>query len=205
MIRIGKFWKPYRPWHVIGDNGGQVRIERQWSGLSSIDMKGKSVLDVGCAEGLVSLKCESEGGAALVHGVELRPRAVEVARSLAGYSGVSGHVKFFQGDLSNPEPVLSQPGMRDKYDVVIANAVIQKVKARALRLMDAIMAKADDVLVVRLPERNVQHGSSGRVDPVAHADKAGFDMVWEACGYPAGDPPYPLEGEAWLAVFRRRL
>ena len=202
MIRVKKFWKPYRPWHVIGDNNGQVHIERQWSGLSSIDMAGKTVIDIGCAEGLVSLKCEAQG-ASLVHGVELRPRAVEVARSLAGYSGVSDHVKFFQGDLAKPVPALNQPGMNESYDIVIANAVIQKVKSRAVLLMDAIMEKAHDQLIIRLPLREVQSGRSGRVDPVERAGQAGFEMVWEACGYPAGVPPFPLEGEAWLALFRR--
>ena len=116
---------------------------------------------------------------------------------------MSDHVKFFQGDLSNPEDVLNQTGLRPRYDVVIANAVIQKVKPKAARLMDAIMEKADDLLLIRLPERNVQEGRSGRIDPVERAANAGFEMLWESCGYPKGSPPFPLEGEAWLALFKR--
>lgn len=203
MIRIPKFWKPYRPWHIIGENGGQVPLDRQWKGLSSIDMTGKSVIDIGCAEGLVSLQCE-KAGADLVHGLELRPRAVEVARSLAGYTNVWEHVKFFEADVAEPERALNQPGLLPTYDVVIANAVIQKVKRRASRLLEAVIAKASDQLVIRLPERAVQTKDGGTVDPVERVEAAGFEMVWEACGYPDGDPPYQLEGEAWLALFRKR-
>lgn len=202
MLSLKRLWKPYRPWHIIGENGGQVPVERQWRGLSSVDMTGRSVLDVGCAEGMVSLKCH-EAGAAIVHGVELRERAVEVARSLAGDRGIVDQVKFFQGDLSHPEQALNQPGMRPRYDIVLANAVIQKVGRRASRLLEAVTEKCDHTLVIRLPERRVQTGRRDWVDPVARCEAAGFRMLWESCGYPQGEPPYPLEGEAWLAVFER--
>jgi len=198
-----KLFKPYRPWHIIGNNGGQVPFDRQWKGLNTLDLQGKTVIDIGCAEGLVSMKC-CEEGAALVHGLELRERAVEVGRSIAGYSGKSDQVKFFQADLSRPEQALNLPGILPKYDVVIANAVIQKVKKRASRALEAVLSKASDQLIIRLPERAVQTKNGGTVDPVERAQAAGFEMVWEACGYPEGEPPYPIEGEAWLALFRKK-
>lgn len=197
-----KLLKPYRPWHIIGDNGGQVPFDRQWRGLHNLELKGNSVLDIGCAEGLVSMRCAEEG-ASLVHGVELRERAVEVARSLAGYTNNAEHVKFFQADLSRPEQALNLPGMKQQYDVVIANAVIQKVKKRASRLLEAVLSKASDQLLIRLPKRAVQTKDNSTVDPVERAKAAGFEMQWEACGYPEGDPPYPIEGEAWLALFKK--
>lgn len=73
----------YRPWFKIGDNGGQWDITRQDAGLSEINFRGKTVLEIGCAEGLVALQ-NLKRGARLSHGIEFRERAVEVAKSIAG-------------------------------------------------------------------------------------------------------------------------
>ncbi|HHI81676.1 MAG TPA: hypothetical protein ENJ99_00840, partial [Rhizobiales bacterium] len=67
----------YRPWFIIGDNNGQIPLKRQLLGLSEIDVKGKTLLDVGCAEGLMALHFLDKGAKA-VHGIEIRERAVEV-------------------------------------------------------------------------------------------------------------------------------
>src|SRR4026209_1180500 len=112
----------YRPWFIIGDNGGQLDIERQDAGLSQIDFKSKTVLEIGCAEGLVSLQ-NLNRGARLSHGVEFRERAVEVARSIAGVLGKSNSAKFYSGDIRAADTVLNQNGMLNQYDIVMAMAV----------------------------------------------------------------------------------
>jgi hypothetical protein len=108
--------------------------------------------------------------------------------------------------LRDPDQALSQAGLLPQYDVVIANAVIQKVKSKAAYLMGRLMDKCASTLVIRLPVRSVATGKRTSVDPITLAEKEGFHLEWETCGYPPGDPPYPpypLDGEAWLAVFHR--
>ena len=199
----------YRPWFVIGDNSGQWDIERQDAGLSQIDFKNKTVLEIGCAEGLVSLQ-NLKRGARLSHGIEFRERAVEVAKSIAGVLGQSDSAKFFWGDIRAADKVLNQGGMLDRYDIVIAMAVLQKVPNQA-EIFSKLLAKCASTMVLRLPERKLyrfrmfsRQWSWGSSDPVEVAKRNGFKLAWESCGYPKGKPPFPVSGEAWLGVFERQ-
>ena len=164
-------------------------------------MTGKTLLDIGCAEGLISILCV-ERGATLVHGVEVRERAVEVARSLVGFNGMSDRVKFFYGNLQYPEEALGQPGLLPKYDIVLANAVFHKVRKSA-ELMQKALNMCNETIVIRLPKREVRVKLWKTTDLVDFAARSGFQMEWEACGYPQGEPPYSMEGEAWMGVFRK--
>ncbi len=164
-------------------------------------MKGQTVLDVGCAEGLVSIQC-FERDAKLVHGIEIRHRAVEVARSLAGIKGISEQVKFFQGNLKRPNSCLKQDGLLEKYDIILANVVIHKVTTAA-QLFKELLGRCQTTFVIRLGNRRLRKGRWKYTDVVNYAAKEGFHLEWEACGYPLGDPPYTLDGEAWMGVLRR--
>jgi 2-polyprenyl-3-methyl-5-hydroxy-6-metoxy-1,4-benzoquinol methylase len=205
-VVIGK--KAYRPWFTIGDNGGQMPLDRQDAGLGEIDFKGKTVLEIGCAEGLVSF-ANLKRGAKLVHGIEYRDRAVEVARSMAGILGHQQAAKFFQGDIRQTRTVLNQASMLERYDIVMAMAVLQKVADQAT-IFRQLLAKCASTMVLRLPERALyryrllnRQWSWGPADPVEVAKEEGFSLAWESCGYPKGKPPFPVTGEAWLGVFQR--
>jgi SAM-dependent methyltransferase len=205
---MGTYKSGYKPWFRIGDNGGQWDISRQDAGLDEIDFKGKTVLEIGCAEGLVALQ-NLKRGAKLSHGIEFRERAVEVAKSIAGVLGLSASAKFYWGDIRDTRRVLNQTGMLEKYDVVIAMAVLQKVPNQP-EVLGKILEKCAATLVLRLPLRELYkyrlfrwRYSWGVVDPVEVARKNGFKLVWESCGYPQGKPPFPKTGEAWLGVFER--
>jgi SAM-dependent methyltransferase len=198
----------YRPWFKIGDNGGQWDITRQDAGLSEINFRGKTVLEIGCAEGLVALQ-NLKRGARLSHGIEFRERAVEVAKSIAGVLGVSDTAKFYWGDIRDTRNALNQPGMLDKYDIIIAMAVLQKVPNQP-EVLGKILEKCSTTLVLRLPVRKLYKRrlfrwrySWGIADPVEVAKQNGFKLLWESCGYPQGKPPFPKTGEAWLGVFER--
>lgn len=199
----------YRPWFIIGNNGGQLDIERQDAGLSQIDFKNKTVLEIGCAEGLVSLQ-NLKRGARLSHGIEFRERAVEVAQSIAGVLGKSDSAKFYCGDIRAAETVLNQSGMLDQYDIVLAMAVLQKVPNQP-EIFGKLLAKCSSTMVLRLPERKLyrfrmfsREWSWGSFDPVEVAQRNGFKLAWESCGYPQGKPPFPTNGEAWLGVFEKQ-
>jgi 2-polyprenyl-3-methyl-5-hydroxy-6-metoxy-1,4-benzoquinol methylase len=198
----------YRPWFKIGDNGGQWDIARQDAGLAEIDFKDKTVLEVGCAEGLVSLQ-NLKRGARISHGIEFRERAVEVAKSIAGVLGLSETAKFYCGDIRDTPAVLNQPGMLERYDIIIAMAVLQKV-ANQPEVLGKILQKCSKTFVLRMPVRKLYkyrlfrwRYSWGVVDPVDIARQNGFRLLWESCGYPQGKPPFPKTGEAWLGVFER--
>lgn len=193
----------YRPWFILGDNNGQIPLNRQLLGLKEVDVKGKTLLDVGCAEGMMILHF-LEQGAKLGHGVEIRSRAVEVAQSIAGYNKISDKAKFWEGDLRKPDMALNQEGMLSSYDVVFAMASLQKTKTKAGDVLQKIADKCDETLVVRLAFREITTGWRQKSDPVDVLAESGFELIRESCGYPKGDLPYPMEGGSWLAYFHRK-
>ncbi len=195
--------QPYRPWFIIGGNGGQIPLKRQLLGLDDIDVQSKTLLDVGCAEGLMALHFLKKG-ARITHGVEIRERAVEVAQSLAGHIGVADKTRFYAGDLRFPDKALNQEGMLPSYDVVFAMASLQKTKRKSGLVLLKIAEKCGETLIVRLPFREVSTGWRKKSDPVELLENNGFILKRESCGYPQGDPPYPMEGGSWLALFERR-
>jgi len=194
--------RDYQPWFIIGDNGGQVPLKRQLMGLQNIVVEGRTVLDVGCAEGLTSIHM-ALNGATLVHGVELRERAVEVGQSLVGFNGMSDRVKFYHGDMRKPAEALGRRGMLDRYDVVLAMASIQKLKRQAVPVMRLLADMCAETFVVRLPAPDIPDGFKKTRMVGDILAEQGFEMKSESCGYPRGEPPWPMEGGSWLAEFSR--
>ena len=194
--------KAYRPWYIIGENNGQVPLKRQLLGLQTIEVKNLTLLDLGCAEGLTSIHMARQG-ARLVHGVELLDRAVEVGRSLVGFSEMSDRVKFFVGDLRQAEQALTQDGLLPSYDVILAMASIQKLGKKSVPVLRHIASLCNRTLVIRLPKRELPNGFRTTTDPAKILEQQGFKMLWEGCGHPQGEPPYPMEGGSWLAKFDR--
>ena len=201
--------RPYRPWYVIGKNGGEVELERQFAGLDVIDFKGRSVLELGSAEGLVSLEMIKRG-AKLVHGLELRDRAVEVSRSIAHVTENDEKMQFWCGSFSDAPAVLNQREMLPQYDIVTAMAILQKV-ADQPRVLAHMLDKCRETFVIRLPvPKAFQYRfrktawSFGGQDIVPLIETLGFKLRWQAGGYPKeGDSP-PIHTDAWMAVFDRR-
>ena len=131
-VNKGWFSTPGRP--------GDRTLDQQLNGLDRLFMaaRGKTVLDVGCAEGLISIEL-AKAGAIAVHGVEIVPEHVKVANKLRGDLPVT----FEVGDANVWQP-------KRNYDIVIALALLQKVRnptAVAARLA----AAAIDMVVLRLP------------------------------------------------------
>lgn len=77
------------------------------------DVRGKRVLDVGCASGGLSAMLVERG--ASVVGVDLNPRLVERARERLG-----GRAQFYVADIAAPMPFL-EPG---SFDIVTASLVL---------------------------------------------------------------------------------
>lgn len=98
----------------------------------------KTVLDIGCAEGLISIEIARRGALA-VHGVEIVPDHVEVANRLRGGLPIT----FEVGDANTWRP-------RRAYDIVIALALLHKTK-NPTTVCAALAEAAREAVVLRLP------------------------------------------------------
>jgi SAM-dependent methyltransferase len=106
-------------WFSMPGRVGDRTIDQQMKGLDRLPKitKGKTVLDIGCAEGLISLRVSALGARA-VHGVEIVKAHVEVARALVG---PHENISFEVGDANVWEP-------HDGFDVTLMLAVLHKLR-----------------------------------------------------------------------------
>jgi len=175
-------------WFVLPDRPGDRTLEQQLEGLSPLlaEVDGKSVLDVGCAEGLISHEC-ARRGAILVHGIEFVGSAVAKARELTGDLPCD----FFHDDANIYEPKL-------RYDIVLLLAVLHKLvnpTEACIRLASA----AKELCVVRMGLTGKETIIDGRSGSNAHyigrtMRQRGFEMVQMTQG--------PLSEETWY--YRRK-
>lgn len=132
-----------RGWFITKQReGGDRTIAQQMEGLDRLvaSCVGKSVLDIGCAEGLISLKL-IDAGAIAAHGIEVRGDHVEIANKVRK----SRPATFETADANEWVP-------RRNYDIVILLAVLHKLKdptGACKRLAEA----ARELVVIRMPSR----------------------------------------------------
>ncbi len=74
------------------------RMELLSGVLQAEALDGATVLDLGCGSGQVSLLAASLG--ARVHGIDIAPRMLEIARESARRAGLSDRVTFVEGDVA---------------------------------------------------------------------------------------------------------
>ncbi|MEO6588951.1 MAG: methyltransferase domain-containing protein [Pyrinomonadaceae bacterium] len=159
--------------HTEGRLGDRT-IEQQLMGLDMLmeRVPGKSVLDVGCAEGLIAIEMAKRGATA-VHGVEIVPGHVEVGNELRGDLPVLLEV----GDANTYTPVR-------QYDIVIMLALLHKLEEPS-RACFRFAAAARELVVLRHPPSaapNIVDVRSGLVKqkiPKAMR-KSGFKLIREA-------------------------
>lgn len=141
-----------------GHGRGDRDLDEQLKGLGRMfaGVRGKRVLDLGCAEGLISLECLKHG-AAFVHGIEIVPGHIEVARGLFAAEFKESQYSLQVADLAlvAEQELASQEIWQ--YDIVLALAVLHKLN-RPQVLAKFIAATARELAVIRYPG-----GSTGRV------------------------------------------
>ena len=160
-----------RPWFKVGDADGIRSLADQVMGLAWLmdNVRGRTVLDIGCAEGLLAVEM-AKAGAIAVHGVERRAAAVQTALQLRGDLPISFEV--VDGNTWTPPR---------QYDIVCALSVLQKLAdptAAALRFA----AAARWSVVLKLPPLHaprIIHKASNFVehDIGAAMTEAGFTCV----------------------------
>lgn len=169
---------------------GDRTIDEQAIGLEDYDFTGKMVLDLGCAEGLISAYALMEG-ATLVHGCEIINDHLRVARRLMA----GKKAQFFEMDLNNfkqsHKNTISQ--MLPRYDVVLMLAIAHKLKHPAAFIEYA--ASLADSLIIRLPARILSDKRSGfKPIDVPLLLSNDFELIAEPDG-PRGE---------WMGIFERR-
>ena len=125
-------------WFRFTDQDGDRTLEQQLVGLESIPWHGKSVLDLGCAEGLIS-KHAAQAGARWVHGVDILPSHVERARKECDCYPCS----FEVANLN--DPIIFGP-----HDIVLMLGILHKLRdpcAAAARYA----RYARELIVIRFP------------------------------------------------------
>lgn len=203
-------------WFTIpGIQEGKFGLDRQMAGLSVIERacQGATILDLGCAEGFISLQL-AKAGARVVHGVDLEESRLRVAGQIFGHECPKVITQFIAWDLSRfdelfldvtPDSRPGQPSLLTRYDIVLCLAIAQKLPnpARFLRLAATLCS---DLMAVRLPFPVIDDERSFNVPVDVKRMLANeFELIQETEGYPRDlARPYQSGDLAWLAIFRRK-
>lgn len=133
-------------WFIIpGVQDGERSFEDQARALEPAfaEAEGKTVLDVGCAEGLLSHEF-ARRGAKSVLGFDCNAQILEVASRLG--RGLPT-CTFFRADFNKLVEAIEEP---DRFDLVLALAVVHKLRSPALGLRwVARSVKPGGLLVMR--------------------------------------------------------
>ena len=167
---------------IPGVQNGERTLAEQMLGLTPalIGLTGKTVLDLGCAEGLIGIEFARAG--ATVIGLERQQSYVDMGNKIAAEMGLADRCRFARHDLADliqPEIPASFP-CPEGADTVLALAIVHKLRHPGNALKN--MAKlAKHRLVIRLPI-----GSEGHIackyDPRKNCDShkimfaAGFTL-----------------------------
>ncbi len=183
-----------KPWFTMPGRRGDRTVKEQVKGLGAVDCQDKTVLDLGCAEGAISLHALN-CGAAVVHGVERNDEYIE-----AGYTVCRGrNAIFWQMDLAEFHHKHPTSGLLPRYDIVLLLSIIHKL-ADPLTFLD-YCATLTDELVIRLPDRFLCDPRSLPIaaDIPRHLRKR-FDLVQEpkTCINPTNGR------REWMGVFKRK-
>src|SRR6185437_10924267 len=200
---------------IPGVQGGKWDLDRQMAGLEVVRRAcgGMTVLDLGCAEALISLEL-AKTGAELVHGVELERHRLEIAEKLFGQQCPRVTRQFIEWDLAHFDALFldhtadtTRQGqfLRTRYDLVLCLAIAQKLPnpARFLRLAATICTH---LMAIRLPYPIIDDPRSGNIPvDVRRMIEDEFDLIQETEGYPRDvSRAYQHGDQAWLGIFRRK-
>ncbi|HWI12239.1 MAG TPA: methyltransferase domain-containing protein, partial [Burkholderiaceae bacterium] len=129
-------------WFATPNKPGDRTLEQQMTGLDKVlaEVAGKTVIDAGCAEGLISMEMAKAGAVKCV-GLEVIAGHVELGKALVGDLPVELKVANLNDfDLSALEPA----------DIVLMLAVLHKLKDPSAVCAN-LAALAKDLCVIRLP------------------------------------------------------
>lgn len=159
-------------WFKTDGQDGDRTLTEQMQGLQPLLRMAlnKSILDVGCAEGLISITLH-DAGARLVHGIEIVPDHIRTANALRSGRPIS----FEVADAQTYRPTR-------RYDIVVMLAVLHKLPdptAACVKFADT----AIESCVIRLPPPGHPVKQAANRGPCAIPDieramaRAGFHLA----------------------------
>lgn len=145
--------------NIPGQVQGPRTPEEQMMGLAEIlsDVSGKTVLDLGCAEGAIAARL-IEAGAVHVDGVECNPELIDTAKQIYARAIASGALTLHRADLNNLSGYRKR--LLRKYDIVLALSIAHKM-ADPGQFIASALDMVGDCFVIRLPKPVIRHVKSG--------------------------------------------
>jgi SAM-dependent methyltransferase len=182
---------------IAGVQDGPRTLEEQLTGLELVReacAERVSVLDLGCAEGLIAadmIAC----GAYWVDALDCNVELLKVAKQLHAPMIDAMSLQLHQVDLNHLEAYYERGCLhRASYDVVLMLSIVHKL-THPIEFLEYALSFASDWLAVRLPSPVINHRKSESKDYDIRPTLArNFDAVAE--------PPGP-RGE-WTGIYRRR-
>lgn len=131
-------------WFHTDGRLGDRTIDEQLIGLGPLlaEASGKTVLDVGCAEGLIAFEL-AKAGATMVRGIEIIVRHLKVAERLK--AGLP--CEFAVGDANIYNPAVN---FEREYDIVLLLAILHKLQ-NPVGACRCLATAAKSLCVIRLP------------------------------------------------------
>lgn len=168
--RLAKAPGSRRPYYAAPEHGlhGGTSVAIRLEGLEPITplVRGRHVLDLGCAEGIV-LQNLLTGDPASGHGVDNSEARIASARRLHG----DPRLRFDVADLNSPR-CFDSPTFRSDYDVVMLLGVYQHLApASRPAMLRHALERCREHFVLRIPRRHVE-----RIDPSDLVREAGFEV-----------------------------
>lgn len=130
---------------------GKWPVTERLAGLSAVldSVRGRSVLDLGCAEGVIARACLDHGAVA-IHGFELDASRIATCRQL----NPEPLAHFLPGSVSPWSELIQQtPTLRAAYDVVLHLGLHHHLPVRERRaVLTGALERCREVFALRTPE-----------------------------------------------------
>jgi SAM-dependent methyltransferase len=181
--------KLVRGWFSTPGRPGDRTLDQQLGGLDWLmaNCTGRSVLDVGCAEGLISIEMAKRGAVA-VHGIEIIAEHVTVGNKLRGELPIC----FEVANANTWRP-------KRQYDIVVMLALLHKLK-NPTEGCHYLAAAARQAVVMRLPPTYAPTIIDERSDYNPHH----MDKVMLGLGFELETENYHGHKGEWVGVWVRK-
>lgn len=192
---------------IPGVQDGARTLEEQMLGLNPAleETPGKTILDLGCAEGTIALEF-AKAGAKSIDAYDYNEPFIEVAKQQYEQSGLADAdssrpgawpvpVRFKHADITE---LMAKRGTPKRYDIVLALAILHKLPDPEAAIRFCAQS-ARSLIVIRLPVNSVgsirsKHGEHRRADIRVILPEMGFVRERKEVG-PRGE---------WVHYWRRQ-
>ena len=175
---------------------GDRTLDEQAIGLAPAlaEARGKTVVDLGCAEGLITLEFAKAGASSLL-GVELLESHLAVARKVCKAYPTVSFQQAHIGDLARKE---RESGELRRYDIVLALGIIHKLDDPNIPMQFAADVCAD-LLLFRAPAK----ATNGNIKSKFTQNVCNVPKLMKASGFVEEALIPGVRGEA-VQYWRRR-